>query len=222
MMKIYFLLNCLSEFKAGNYFDKYLPSCQLSMGVNLPDNPKDYELVVPWNYKKIIQGYKCNNIVIFHSSDLPKGKGWAPIFNAFANKLEEYVISAILLDENVDAGDVICKAKFKIKNNYTAEFIRQVDEEITMIMIAKILEKFKGIKLTGIKQDKTKESYYKRRYPKDNKLDINTELRNLIPMLKGCEKKHPSFFEYNGDEFIVSIKPKIQPSFPKDLEITFQ
>ena len=110
----------------------------------------------------------------------------------------------------------------KIKNNYTAEFIRQVDEEIIMIMIAKILEKFKGIKLTGIKQDKTKESYYKRRYPKDNKLDINTELRNLIPMLKGCEKKHPSFFEYNGDEFIVSIKPKIQPSFPKDLEITFQ
>ena len=170
--------------------------------------------------QKIIKNHS-GNIVIFHSSDLPKGKGWAPIFNVFNLELDEYIISAILLDKRVDSGDIIAKARFKMRNTYTAEFIREVDEEVTIMMIAQILKKFKGSELVGVKQDIAKETYHKRRSLKDNKLNPNANLKQLIPVLKGCEKNHPSFFEYKGDEFIISIEPKIPPVFPKDLEIVF-
>ena len=125
------------------------------------------------------------------------------------------------MDESVDSGDVVAKARFEIKNTYTANFIRKVDEKITIMMISKIIEKFNGAELAGIKQDNTKETYYKRRYPENNKLDTTKHLESLVPILKACEDNHPAFFEYKGDEFIISIKPKNTPSFPTDLEIVF-
>jgi|LWDU01.1.fsa_nt_gi methionyl-tRNA formyltransferase len=222
MKKVYFLLNHSSDFNAQSYCDKHLSDYEVSMGVYLPDNPNEFELIIPWSYQKIIKKYKYNNIVIFHSTDLPEGKGWAPIFNVFAKELKNYVISAILLDDKVDSGGIVAKAKFKIKNTYTADFIRKVDEEVMIIMIDKILKKFDDGKIVGVDQDKNKETYYKKRYPEDNQLKLNANLRSLIPVLKGCEESHPSFFEYKGDEFVISIKPKVQPSFPEDLEIVFQ
>jgi methionyl-tRNA formyltransferase len=221
MKKIYFLLNHPLEFKAQSYCDKYLFDCDISYGTSLPIDAQKIDLVIPWNYKKIIKNYKYNNVIVFHSSDLPEGKGWAPIFNVFNKKLKEYVISAILMDESVDSGDVVAKARFEIKNTYTANFIRKVDERITIMMISKIIEKFEGVAITGIKQDNAKETYYKRRYPENNKLNITKCLESLMPILKACEDNHPAFFEYEGDEFIISIKPKAPPTFPEDLEIVF-
>ena len=152
---------------------------------------------------------------------MPRGKGWAPIFNAFNEDLKQYVISAVLLNDHVDSGDIVAKAKFKIKNTYTAEFIREIDEEVVVMMTAEIVKKFNDIELTGVRQDSSKETYYKRRYPEENKVDLEDSLSDLVSKLKGCEKNHPVFFNYKGDDFIISIKPKIQPTFPEDLEIIF-
>jgi methionyl-tRNA formyltransferase len=222
MKKIFFLLNDLTEFNAQKYVDEMLCSYQVSFGTSLPVNIGEFDLVIPWNYKKKIKNYKFNNIIIFHSSDLPQGKGWAPIFNAFNKKLKEYVISAILLDDNVDSGNIIAKAKFEIKNTYTAEFIRKVDEEISIKMIAEIISEFDNKSMTGIKQDKTKETYYERRYPEDNKLDINKPIKQLVHILKGCENANPAFFKYKGDEFEITIKARVTPVFPDDLEIIYK
>ena len=222
MKKIFFLLNDLSDFKAQRYCDKYLSDYVVSMGLELPNNPSDFSLIVPWNYQKVIKNYQFNNIVIFHSSDLPSGKGWAPIFNAFNKNLKYYVVSAVLLSERVDSGDIIAKAKFLIKNTYTAEIIRKIDEEIVLMMVAKIVERFDGKELTGLEQNSLDESFYIRRYQKDNEVNGDDNLNNLIHKLKGCEKSHPAFFTYKGDDFIISIKPKIKPSFPEDLQIIFQ
>ena len=220
-MKIFFLLNHLSEFNAQAFCKKYISCHDIIYGVSLPEDPECFDLIIPWNYKKIIKDYKLKNIIIFHSSDLPKGKGWAPIFNVFYKELDEYVISAILLDENVDSGNIIAQGKFKMRNIYTAEFIRKIDEEVSIMMISDVLERMKKNVLTGAEQDKTQETYYARRYPKDNELNINATLASVVPILKGCEKNHPSFFYYKGDKFNITITPSVPPSMPEDLEITF-
>jgi len=220
-MKIFFLLNHTSEFTAQNFCKKYISNHEISFGVVFPEKPECFHLIIPWNYKKIIKDYKLKNIVIFHSSDLPKGKGWAPIFNVFYKELKEYVISAILIDEEVDAGNIIAQGKFKMRNTHTADFIRKIDDEVTILMISEILKKMSNKTLVGAKQDKSQESYYARRFPEDNELNINSTLASLVPTLKGCEKSHPSFFYYEGDKFTISIMPSIPPSMPDDLEITF-
>ena len=220
-MKIYFLLNHVYDFNAQEFCKKHIGDHEISYGIVLPNNPEFFDLIIPWNYKKILRDCKLHNVIIFHSSDLPKGKGWAPIFNVFHRQLEEYVISAIFLDEEVDSGNIIAQCRFKMRNTYTAEFIRRIDEEVTIMMIAEILKKMKEKELTGSKQDKKQETYYARRYPRDNEVDINSTLARLVPFLKGCEKNHPSFFYYKGDKFTISITPSIPPLMPDDLDITF-
>ena len=76
--------------------------------------------------------------------------------------------------------------------------------------------------MVGIKQDKSRETYNKRRYPSENKLDINLPIKELVHILKGCENSHPAFFEFKGDEFEITIKPRVNPKFPKDLEIIYK
>ena len=79
----------------------------------------------------------------------------------------------------------------------------------------------KGKMLSGKKQQKDKETYYARRYPKDNEINIKSSLENLVPFLKACERDHPSFFYYKGDKFIISITPSTPPTMPDDVRITF-
>jgi len=196
-------------------------SCEILLGTQLPENSEDFDLIILWNYRKILKDCYHNNIVIFHSSDLPEGKGWSPIFNSLNKELEVFTISAILLDEKVDSGDLIVKAKFKIKDNYTAKYIRKFDEEISIMLIRKILERFDNKTIKGVKQSVFGETFYKRRYLRDGKIDKNETIRSLMPFLRGCEESHPAFFEFNGCEYIISIEPVKRPSFPRDLRIEF-
>ena len=151
--KILFIVNNLREFQSKEYIKKYLGNIDYTVKTNLPKDTSKYHLVVLWNYRKIIKNVEDkNNIILFHSSDLPKGKGWAPIYHAIYNEEKYYIISGIFAAEKVDSGDIIIQAKFRIRPNYTAEFVRKLDNEISMMMIRKILVKFKNKKIEGKKQ----------------------------------------------------------------------
>jgi len=221
MKKVFFLVNNLNENSFSPYIGKYLKKFDVSFDDSLPKNLEKYDLVVLWNYRKIIQGISNKkNIIIFHGSDLPGGKGWAPIYYSIFNGLKYYTVSGILPADEVDSGDIVIKAKFQIKDNFTAEFIRECDNEVSVLLVRKILDKFKGKKITGKKQV-GKGSYNKRRKPEDNEVDINSKVSEIINHIRGCEKQHPAFFYYKDQKYNISIFPDNKPKFPEDLEIIF-
>ena len=216
--KIIFVVNNLKEFQCKTYIKKHLRSVDYTVKRNFPKDPTKYRLVILWNYRKIVKNIENrNNIILFHSSDLPKGKGWAPIYNAVYNEDKYYTISGIFAADKVDSGDIIIQAKFRIRPNYTAEFVRKLDDEISIMMIRKILKKFKNKNIEGKKQ-KGKSTFYKRRTPKDNEL----KGKKVINHLRACEKHHPAFFYYKKEKFIVTIYPEKPPTFPSDLQISFK
>ena len=215
--KILFIVNNLREFQSKEYIKKYLGNIDYTVKTNLPKDTSKYHLVVLWNYRKIIKNVEDkNNIILFHSSDLPKGKGWAPIYHAIYNEEKYYIISGIFAAEKVDSGDIIIQAKFRIRPNYTAEFVRKLDNEISMMMIRKILVKFKNKKIEGKKQS-GRSTYFKRRKPEDNEL----KGKKIFNHLRACEEQHPAFFYYKNEKFIVTVYPEKLPIFPSDLQISF-
>tara|TARA_B100001013_G_scaffold221916_1_gene135602 strand:+ start:215 stop:877 length:663 start_codon:yes stop_codon:yes gene_type:complete len=215
--KVFFLLNNLSEFSFADYIDKYLSNYDVVVETSLPNKTEDYDLIVFWSYRKIVPNIgNKNNIILFHSSDLPDGKGWAPIYNTIIKEHEYFTISGIKAAEEVDSGDIIVKARFRMKPNYTAEYIRRWDEEISVMLVEKILERFDRKQIVGIPQAGTG-SFHERRKPEHN--EINTE--NFVNHLRACEKKHPAFFYYKGQKFFVTIEPENIPEFPDDLVISF-
>ena len=221
MKKVFFLVNKISEFNFNDLLEKYISDCKVTIGENLPSHSEDYDLIVLWNYRKILQNVAGKkNIILFHGSDLPEGKGWAPIFNSIRSGNPFYVISGLFADQHVDSGDIIVKARFKIQDNYTAEFIRQLDSEISIRLIKDILLKFQGTEIKGKKQGGSG-SFNSRRKPEDNEVRLNAKLEEIIDHLRACEKSHPAFFLYRGIKYRIHIEPFVSPPFPEDLEVNF-
>lgn len=220
MKRVFFLVNKLGEFDFFEYIEKYLNGINVTVGESLPQNPKEYDLIVLWSYRKIIRDVSSKNVILFHSTDLPEGKGWAPIYYSISSGQKYFTISGILADEKVDSGDIVVKAKFKIKDNYTAEYIRKWDDEISIILVKKILEKFASKEIKGKKQIGVGTTN-QRRTPEDNKIELKARFSEKINHLRACEKNHPAFFYYNKIKYNIIVEPEPKPEFPSDLKITF-
>ena len=223
MKRILILLNKLSDFDFSNDVKIYLGNHHVEVGINLPINSSDYDLIVAWSYRKIIQNISTpNNIIIFHSSNLPKGKGWAPIYNSIASGEEYFVISGILAASKVDSGDLVIKAKFKIKPEYMAKDIRLFDKKISLLLVGELLSRFQKNSITGIKQVGDS-SFNKRRYKEDNEIDIKKSFASLISHFRACEESAPPFFYYKNVRYDIKVTQSltIDEEIPSDLEIFF-
>jgi len=220
MKKLFFLLNSTTEYNFSDLQKKYLKDVSVHIGDTLPSHPADYDLVILWNYRKIIPGVaKHNNLILFHSSFLPEGKGWAPIYNTIAHGLQYYVITCLFCHENVDAGDIILRCRFALKDCYTAELVRRWDSEISMRLIPELLMRMDSGNFTGIQQE-GHGTFYPRRKPSDNEISPESKIFEVVNHLRACESGHPAFFFFNGVKYNINIYPDREPSFPEDLEIT--
>jgi methionyl-tRNA formyltransferase len=221
--RICILLNSLAEFDFAELLHRYLPTdrFEVTIAESFPADPTKFQLIVPWSYRKIIkQAGQAGNVLVIHSSDLPEGRGWAPIYHTFNEQKAEYVISAILATDDVDTGDVIVRARFPLEARHTASFIRKLDEELSLILIAKIAERWPEGKPAGVKQIGAG-SYRVKRYPGDNEIDINKPLRALLPHLRGVEQTSPAFFFYNDVKYLIEIRPESAPNKPEQVMIEY-
>lgn len=220
--RVFFLLNKIEEFDFGDMLRRYLPSDRFDaeIGEMLPQNPGSYQLIVPWSYRKIIKkAEQLGNVLVMHSSALPEGRGWAPIYYAFKEERREYVITGIVANDKTDAGDIAIRAKFPMASEYTAPFLRLVDQEISLMMIFRVLEKWPTGRIKAAKQIGA-HSYYPRRTPEDNEIKTNQKLEDVLPHLRGVEPAAPAFFFFNGAKYLIEIRPAFPPSFPP--RITFE
>jgi methionyl-tRNA formyltransferase len=221
MNRLFFVLNDLSEFTFHEILERHLSNVSVDVGTQLPSTPSDYRLIILWSYRQVIRTLPDpNNVILFHSSDLPQGRGWAPIYHTLSENRPEYVISGIFAGPQVDTGDVIVKARFAIAPNITAPDLRRFDHEVSILLVQKILDRFGGGAIRGMPQ-KGVPSYWKRRNKEDNAINVKLPFLDLIPHLRACEPSSPTFFEHAGQRYTVTITPAMPAEFPKGLRILF-
>ena len=222
MKGVFFLVNSLSEFDFGDLLARHLVGVPVTVGDSMPPVPSGYSLIVPWSFRRIIpRATAIGNIVVFHSSDLPHGRGWAPIYNAIAQDLPRYVITGIAASDDVDAGNILVKASFAMRPDYTATQLRIWDSEICVMLTAQLLARLSGgWSLKGVVQD-SGGSWNPRRRPSDGEVNANEPLRELINHLRGCEVSHPAYVLYRGVRYNIVLTPAEHPVFPEDLKISF-
>lgn len=218
---ICFVTESVVNLTLGKLIERHLSEHAVSVGNSLPASPEKYHLIVLWNLRRVIRDLPTtNNIVVFHSSDLPRGRGWAPIYHALLNGFQQHVITAILAGPKVDAGDVIAKARFSIQACHTSDSLRALDEEVCVMMAAEILDHFGSQPIKAIPQH-GQASYYARRYPSDSVTDINKPLVDLIPHIRGCGSDYPAYVDWQGCRYRITLTPESSPVFPEDLQIEF-
>ena len=207
-IKISFLLD-----KKNDWIKKYLNtflnkknknySCKI---VNNYKKVKKQNIVFILNYTKILpKSFLIKNSLnlVVHASDLPKGKGFAPIQWQILESKNKIPICLIEADKKFDSGAIIEKKYFYLKGDELNSEIRDIQAKETIKIISKFLKKFP--KFTR-KSQKGKSTFYKRRYAKDSKLNINDTLKESFNLLRIADNdKYPAYFQYKRKKYVIKI-----------------
>ena len=173
------------------------------------DNPlkiKNYDVIFILGYTKILNKsfLKKNkyNLVV-HASNLPKGKGFSPVQWQILKNKNIIPVCLIKAEISVDSGEIYEKIFFKLNGTELYDEIREKQARATFKIIKKFLIKFPK---TFKKKQVGKSTFYKRRYPKSNLLNINKSIKSNFNLLRISNNDlYPSYFYYKSKKYIIKI-----------------
>lgn len=215
-IRICLIFNSLDEIPSWSNVSQYLPSSRfdLTISSSFPDNPESFTIIVPFSYRRIIPGHTLSsNVVIFHSSALPHGRGWAPITYTILENQPIYTLTGLIASSIVDCGDILVTASFPMMAHYTAPFLRTIDHKIMFYLIAKVAMFWPQLQANGVPQDQIL-PIRKRREPSDSYVDLNKPLKEILPLLRAVESSYPVYCLYDNVKYLISALPEVAPEFP--------
>ncbi|TEX99760.1 methionyl-tRNA formyltransferase [Campylobacter sp. US42a] len=166
----------------------------------------NFDIVFILSYHKIIDKkfLKQNRYnIIIHESNLPQGKGWAPLFHQIIEGKNEITFSLFEADEKIDNGDIYLQKTLKLNGLELYEELRKKQAQLTIDMCLDFLKLYPNIQA---KRQKGQESFYPKRSPKDSELDINKSLKEQFNLLRIVNNEEfPAFFYKDGKKFIIKI-----------------
>ena len=166
----------------------------------------NYDLVFILNFTKILNNnfLKKNKLnLVIHSSNLPEGKGFAPMqWQILKNK--KYIYNSLIeAVKKVDSGKVYLKEKMFFKGNELYDDLREIQSESTIQLIKKFLKKYPNI---TPKKQLGKSTYFKKRNIVDSELNISKNIKSLFPLMRiANNNKWPLFFKYKDIKYILKI-----------------
>lgn len=118
-----------------------------------------------------------------HPSLLPKYRGASPIHAAILNKDKETGVTLMLMDEEMDHGDIVSNFKFQISNKPTYEELSDKLADVGANLLIKTLPDWINGKIKAKPQDHSKATFCKIIKKQDGKIDWNKsaqEIENII------------------------------------------
>ncbi len=167
---------------------------------------EEFETVFILSYFKIIPKeflLKHKHNLIVHESDLPKGKGWAPLFWQVLESKKKMPIVLFEASEKIDEGDIYIKDFLSFEGHELHDEIREKQAQKTMELCLQFLD---GYEKLEVKKQKGKPFFYKKRTPIDSELDINKTIEEQFNLLRIVNNEEfPAFFYHKGRKYIIKI-----------------
>ena len=135
-----------------------------------------------------------------HASLLPKYRGAAPINWTIFNNEKETGLSAMLLDEGMDSGDVLLTEKLSVDLTETAGQLHDRLMAISGEFILKVLNGLKAGILTPIPQDKRLVSFAPKITSNMVKIDWTNTASEVSGLIRGLDPKPGATAALNNTE----------------------
>jgi len=143
-----------------------------------------------------------HNLVV-HESDLPEGKGWAPLFWQIIEGKNEIPIVLFEATEKADAGDIYLKDTIVLDGSELHDEIREKQAVKTIQLCQKFINDFQFIHPAP---QKGESSYYPKRGAKDSELNIDKSIKEQFNSFRiASNDDYPAFFYHNGEKYILTI-----------------
>lgn len=182
------------------------------------------DLVISFGYRRIIPPEFLSmprlGTVIFHSSDLPRGRGWAPLYHALASGQRRHTVSMLFADAGIDTGPLIAKAHCRIDPAETLDSLRRKDDAMVAALLVRFLPRLLRGRSRGTPQ-RGRPTYHARRRPADSELDPRRTLASLLPKLRALDgRDYPAFVKAGGRTFELRLTPVEPDAKPGPIKIT--
>ena len=172
----------------------------------IEESVRNFDIAFVLGYTKILTGEILSSnksIFVVHESNLPEGKGFAPVQRQILEGKNEITFSLVEISEEVDSGDIVEQDVLVLNGTELYEEIRTKQALKTYEIIGKVLSDYPTLnKSPQVGQS----SFYKKRAPKDSKLDIDRTIREQFQLLRVCNNDGwPAFFVLGGQKYVLKI-----------------
>jgi len=173
---------------------------------NHEDVKEKFQIVFVLSYFNIVEGAflkKHKHNLVVHDSQLPQGKGWAPLFWQVLEGKNEIPVVLFEAAEDVDAGNIYISDYIVLQGHELHDEIRELQAQKSVELCLEFLDNYKNlrpVRQTG------KETFYARRRPKDSELDVNKSISEQFNLLRiVSNEEFPAFFYHKGFKYILKI-----------------
>jgi len=154
--------------------------------------------------RNIITKNKIN--LVAHESAVPIGKGWSPLTWQILEGKSKIPISLLEVADKVDSGKIYLQDEMVFKGHELIDELRSIQAKFTFKLCEKFIDRFPFILNKG-KEQEGKSSFYKKRWPKDSKIDTENSISGSFNLLRTVDnERYPAFFYMKGQKYKLQIE----------------
>lgn len=166
------------------------------------------DIILSINYLFIIEPdliSKANMYAInFHGSLLPKYRGRTPHVWAIINNENETGISAHLIEQGCDSGDIVYQEQILIEKHSTGADILKKFTELYPTIIEKVIMMLESGQVNLVVQDESKATFFGKRTPDDGEIQWYWQKERIYNWVRALAYPYPgAFTNYQNIKIII-------------------
>ena len=159
-----------------------------------------YLKIIPKKYRDLY-----GKALVIHESDLPSGRGFAPMSWQISEGAQEIVFTLFEADDGVDTGPIYFKKTLLLSGTELFPEWRKKQGELTIRMAKRFLQSYGEVKPS---QQEGDGSYFEKRSSKDDEMLVTMTLAECFDRIRVCDpERYPAWFQYRGRKFKVLVEP---------------
>ncbi|MDD2541973.1 MAG: formyltransferase family protein [Desulfuromonadaceae bacterium] len=152
----------------------------------------------------ILKKYK--HTLIVHESDLPQGRGWAPMTWQILEGKNRIPITLLEATAKIDAGPIYLQEWIELNGTELNSEWRKLQAQATQRLCKTWAESYPSIARCGREQI-GEGTIYPRRRPEDSQLDPAKSLAEQFDLLRVVDNlRYPAYFEYRGERYKLLVE----------------
>jgi methionyl-tRNA formyltransferase len=170
-------------------------------------NEIQIDVLISVNYLFIIEKDLINlpKILAFniHGSLLPKYRGRTPHVWAIINNEKTTGITAHIIDEGCDTGDILQQTIIPILDDDTGSSLLAKFADLYTLLVDNVLEKIKSNNLQRTPQRNELATFFGKRTPEDGKINWNWQKERIRNWIRAQKQPYPGAFTFFNETKII-------------------
>jgi hypothetical protein len=160
-----------------------------------------YGRIVPRGFRR---GFR--NTLVVHESDLPHGRGWAPMTWQILEGRNRILITLLEAEDEVDSGVIYAQEWIDLNGTELNAEWRHLQASVTQ-RLCRGWVKHHQLLIGSARLQSGQATFYPRRRPEDSRLDVEKSIAEQFNLFRIVDNQnYPAFFTYRGRTYLLRIE----------------